>query len=176
VDYVTGDDEAEIGVKGLSDAVKEVRLVAKRNDASWHGPRLSNDRTTIGTTAHSTRHEGYGLQVEGPTRSLASLIRAVAVLALPAADQVEWVDSLGVGPVADELALELGDGALLAQQFVEAGWLGADNLSPLMAVDLLLKDMSGLENEALWDYPALNSSPRWAAVRKRAKDVLLAIR
>lgn len=114
--------------------------------------------------------------MDGPTpRSLANLVRAVAVLALPAADQVTWVESLGVGPVVDELALELGDGALLAPQFVEAGWLGTDVLEPLRALDALLADMSGPANAPLWDVSALGSSPRWAEVREQAKQVLRAI-
>jgi len=47
--------------------------------------------------------------MDGPTpRSLANLLRSVAILALPASDQTAWVESLGVGPVVDELALELG--------------------------------------------------------------------
>lgn len=115
--------------------------------------------------------------MEGPSpRSLANLVRSVAILALPAGDQTAWVDSLGVGPVVDELALELGDGALLAKQFVEAGWLGAEVLQPLRVLDALLDDMSGPENASLWDVSSLESSPRWAEARERAKEVLRAIR
>lgn len=115
--------------------------------------------------------------MEGPTpRSLANLVRSIAVLALPADDQAEWIDSLGVGPVVDELALELGDGALLTHQFVEAGWLGAEVQPPLQALDALLTDMSGPSNAALWDVAALRTSPRWAELRAQAKILLLAIR
>ena len=89
--------------------------------------------------------------MDGPTpRALANFVRAVAILALPAPDQVAWVESLGVGPVVDELALELGDGALLAAQFVEAGWLGAEVLQPLQILEALLDSMSGPENAPLW--------------------------
>lgn len=80
-----------------------------------------------------------------------------------------------VGPVVDELALELGDGALLAPQFVEAGWLGADVIPPLLALGALLSDMSGPKNAPLWDVSSLDSSPRWAEVREQAKKVLNAI-
>lgn len=114
--------------------------------------------------------------MDGPTpRMLANLVRAVAILALPAADQAAWVESLGVGPVVDELALELGDGALLAPQFLEAGWLGADVIPPLHALNALLKDMSGPNNASLWDVSSLDSSPRWADAREQAKKVLSAI-
>ncbi len=107
---------------------------------------------------------------------LANLIRAVAILALPAEDQVTWVKALGVGPAVDELALELGDGALLAPQFVESGWLGAEVLPPLHALDSLLSGMSGEKNAPLWDIGSLSSSPRWAEVRQQAKVVLNAVR
>jgi hypothetical protein len=114
--------------------------------------------------------------MDGPSpRSLANLVRSVAILALPAADQAAWVETLGVGPVVDELALELGDGALLARQFVDAGWLGGEVLLPLEALDALLEDMSGADNAPLWDVSSLGSSPRWAAAREQAKQVLHAI-
>jgi len=114
--------------------------------------------------------------MDGPSpRFLANLVRSVAVLALPGGDQTTWLESLGVGPAVDELALELGDGVLLAQQFVEAGWLGVEVLPPLMALDALLTDMSGPENAPLWDVSSLESSPRWVDARERAKEVLRAI-
>ena len=115
--------------------------------------------------------------MEGPSpRSLANLVRSVAILALPAGDQTAWVEALGVGPVVDELALELGDGALLAEpSFVEAGWLGSDVLPPLRALDALLGDISGPDNAGLWDVSSLESSQRWAEARERAKEVLQAI-
>ena len=114
--------------------------------------------------------------MDGPTpRSLANLVRSVAILALPASDQAAWLESLGVGPVVDELALELGDGALLAPQFVDAGWLGAEVLQPLLALNALLKTMSGPDNAALWDISSLGSSPLWADAREQAKEVLRAI-
>jgi hypothetical protein len=114
--------------------------------------------------------------MDGPTpRSLANLVRAVAVLALPASDQVSWIESLGVGLVVDELALELGDGALLARQFVDAGWLSLDVLPPLQALNALLEDMSGPENAPLWNVSSLDFSPRWAEARAQANEVLRAI-
>jgi|JI8StandDraft_1071087.scaffolds.fasta_scaffold57863_5 fermentation-respiration switch protein FrsA (DUF1100 family) len=114
--------------------------------------------------------------MDGPTpRSLANLLRSVAILALPASDQTAWVESLGVGPVVDELALELGDGARLADQFVAKGWLGSEALPPLQALDALLEDMSGPNNAHVWDVSALKSSPRWAEARVKAQEVLFAI-
>jgi hypothetical protein len=71
--------------------------------------------------------------MEGPTpRSLASLMRAVAVAALPAPAQEAWLGSIGVDWVnVDEIALEVNDGVVLAPQFVAAGWLPAEALAPL---------------------------------------------
>lgn len=70
--------------------------------------------------------------MEGPTPGmLASLIRAIAMLALPAPHQIAWLEALGVGGSADELALEFHDGYLLVPQFVERQWLQAAVVGPL---------------------------------------------
>ena len=117
--------------------------------------------------------------MEGPSpRLLASLVRALAVLAMPAADQVDWLRSLGVlgdPPNADELALELSDGAFLSAQFVEADWLPASVSEPLRELDSLLSTMSGPANTELWNSGALASAAEWDDVRSRAKAILFLI-
>src|SRR5687768_11247694 len=106
--------------------------------------------------------------MEGPSpRLLASLVRAVAMLALPASHQIAWLESLGVGGSADELALEFDDGYVLAPQFVERQWLDAAVVDPLRALNDLLQSMSGPGNAELWDAAALESSPRWSEVREQ---------
>lgn len=116
--------------------------------------------------------------MDGPSpRSLANLVRAIAVLALPAADQVAWLDSLGIGGGnADELALELGDGFLLAPQFVENSWLPSEAAEPLRVLDALLASMSGPSNSELWDTAALETAPAWSEARRLARAALLTIR
>ncbi len=117
--------------------------------------------------------------MEGPSpRLLASLVRALAVLAMPAADQVDWLRSLGVlgdSPNADELALELSDGAFLSAQFVEADWLPASVSEPLRELDSLLSTMSGPANTEFWNSGALASAAEWDDVRSRAKAILFLI-
>jgi hypothetical protein len=92
--------------------------------------------------------------MDGPSpRLLANFVRSLGVLALPAADQVAWLGSLGVlddPPSTDELALELDDGFRLAPQFVAAGWLPPSVLDPLRQLDDVLAAMSGQDNAELW--------------------------
>lgn len=116
--------------------------------------------------------------MEGPTpRSLANLMRAVAVLALPASDQIAWLEGLGIGESnANELAIELGDGFLLVGQFVERRWLPVEVVDPLRALDSLLHSMSGPANSDLWETAALETAPAWGDARRLAKSVLLTLR
>ena len=110
-------------------------------------------------------------------RSLANLMRAVAILALPASDQVAWVDSLGIGGSnVDELALELGDGFLLVPQFVERSWLPAEAVEPLRALDSHLASFSGAANSELWEASALETAPAWSEARRLAKAALITVR
>jgi hypothetical protein len=72
--------------------------------------------------------------MEGPRpRSLANLVRAVAILVLPPADKISWLDSLGIGRNVDELGLELGDGLPLVPQFAEKNWLSAEEVAAAAA-------------------------------------------
>jgi len=59
--------------------------------------------------------------------------------------------------------MELGDGVMLARQFVANGWLGPQVLPPLQAPDALLESMSGPDIASLWEVSSLNSSPRMAS-------------
>jgi hypothetical protein len=107
---------------------------------------------------------------------LASLVRAVAIAALPAAEQEEWLNSLGLGwPNVDEIAMEIRDGALLAPQFVEEGWFPVQALGPLLDLDSLLDVMSGEVNGDLWTIEALRTAPEWAECRQQALRVLLLV-
>jgi hypothetical protein len=79
---------------------------------------------------------------------LAAFIRAVAVLALPATDQVEWLGTLAPGsPVGcDELALEFDDGWRLLPQFISNGWLNEAVGEAAQQIDQLLSEMSKSAN------------------------------
>lgn len=108
---------------------------------------------------------------------LAKLIRSVAVLALPYEDQVSWLTSLGLGhpEFTDELAQELDDGARLAGQFVEAGWLTPEARQTIAEIDAFLSAHGGPAHEEFWRLDALRISPEWARVRKLALSVLNAL-
>jgi len=109
---------------------------------------------------------------------LAKLMRSVAILAMPYDSQAVWLSSVGLGDpeFADELALELEDGALLSRQFEKAGWLSADVRQAVTELDALLGDLSGEENEDFWRIEALRESPDWERVRDLALKALLALR
>ncbi len=62
---------------------------------------------------------------------LVALLKAVARLALSSDEQVAYLNAIGVGGCADELALEIGDEVPLLPQFVEAGWLSEDEAIPV---------------------------------------------
>jgi hypothetical protein len=108
--------------------------------------------------------------------ALVWFVRSVAVLALPAEDQVRWLNSIGFrgeSALADELAMEFDDGFRLLPQFVEHGWIPAAAAGKLGRLDSLLAAMSGPENVDVWHVSALAHADAWAAVRQCATSVLL---
>lgn len=109
--------------------------------------------------------------------SLTRLVRSVAVLALPFGGQLAWLRSLGLGEPAltDEIAIELGDGALLARQFEEVGWLNSRARELILQIDVLLQERSGPAHAELWTPEALRSSPDWDSLRELALDTLIAL-
>jgi hypothetical protein len=107
--------------------------------------------------------------------ALARFVRSIAVLALPAEGQRQWLDSLGLPgevEIADELALEFDDGFLLLPQFVGHGWIAERTAGKLRELDSLLSAMSEPENAAVWDVSVLGSAKEWAEVREKAVGAL----
>jgi hypothetical protein len=104
-------------------------------------------------------------------------MRAVAVLALPATDQVEWLGTLAPGsPVGcDELALEFDDGWRLLPQFISNGWLNEAVGEAAQQIDQLLSETSKSANALEWTTASLASSARWASVRQLARSLLAVI-
>jgi hypothetical protein len=103
---------------------------------------------------------------------VARLIRAVAVLALPAADQMDYLRSIGVPEGVDELALELHDGALLVPQFLAHGWLPQAAAEAIADLDRYLGTMSGSERASEWTTSALHDAKQWENARQMARQVL----
>lgn len=110
--------------------------------------------------------------------ALVRFIRSVAVLALPAEGQVQWLSSLGLpgdAAIADELAQEFDDRFLLLPQFVELGWIPESVAEQLRELNSLLAAMSGPDNAAIWEVSALGTHDVWDKVRNHATRILLAL-
>jgi hypothetical protein len=103
---------------------------------------------------------------------VARLIRAVAVLALPAAGQMDYLRSVGLPEGVDELALELHDGALLVPQFLAQGWLPQAAAEAIADLDRYLGAMSGSDRASEWTTLALQDAKQWENVRQLARQVL----
>ena len=111
-------------------------------------------------------------------RTLVGFLRALAVLALPAPDQLAWLRSLGLPgepAVLDELAMEFDDGYRLVPSFIKNGWLPESILDPLSELDRLLSGMSGTGNERVWLVDSLDSTQEWEEVRFGARKVLMLV-
>lgn len=106
--------------------------------------------------------------------TLARFIRAIAVLAFPAEDQIAWIRSVPIGLVdADELALEFDDGYRLLPQFESLGWIPEAVRGPADDIDRLLTQMSGPSGP--WSFDDLRSDSRWTEVRLVALRALSAL-
>lgn len=111
--------------------------------------------------------------------SVVGFVRSIAILALDAEGQVDWLQSLGLpgrAALADELALEFDDGFKLLPSFLNNGWLSQDIVGVVSEIDRALADMSGQANKDLWAVEALPSDPRWKEVRVLARKALVLIR
>jgi len=100
-------------------------------------------------------------------RLLIGVLRAVARLALPAADQQAYLPGIGVGDLADELALDLQDAAGLGAQL----GLTQTELDLVTAMDKIFEQMPS-DDEQLWRAPGLSGDPRWEEVRRLAREFL----
>lgn len=96
-------------------------------------------------------------------------MRAVARLALPASDQLAYLASIGVGDLADELALDLDDykASLQADLGLTPGELGR-----LEAIDGLLVELTEASDESLWRTRGLVEDERWERIRQLAREFL----
>jgi hypothetical protein len=100
---------------------------------------------------------------------MAMLRAAVTHLAAPADEQQAYLNSIGTGWSADELALEFDD--------VFEAALALDTLSPdaeaaVHQLDQQLSAMSGQEHSQLWMPAALEHEQAWATVRTLARRAL----
>lgn len=100
------------------------------------------------------------------------LREALARLAAPAAEQRGYLQGLLSYPSVDELALDLSDLVLLADQQVPEGDISPSERDAIKAVDAKLDSISGAQNAQLWTPEALSVAPEWEEIRKLAADAL----
>jgi len=149
---------------------------------AWKTPIMQEPRrrTTLSPALIEKRsgHEGATVGIQMDELSpvwLAKLIRSIGVLALPFEGQRAWLaenwELPGAQPVS-ELAIELGDATLLADQFLALDWISPAILSELRRLDAYLDERSGPENSEFWTYEALRYHPDWEHARGLALRVL----
>ena len=111
---------------------------------------------------HGWDHGGMGGQTGEQLRA------AVVRLAWAADAQIEYLHGIGVGGLADELALEFDDA--FAVHRACPGSLGP--AGPVLAdLDRALDRMSGEANARLWTGQALQSATEWREVRALARII-----
>ena len=105
----------------------------------------------------------------------------IATLAASASEQTAFLDKLhepltGGGSAAaygnDEIALELEDSFIAADDMVSFGELTASEVEAIRPLHDLLGQLSGKHESAFWQRDALYNDPRWTAVRTLAQEIL----
>jgi hypothetical protein len=118
------------------------------------------------------RHAGTSSrrELEPSVDPSVELRRCVQALAQPATIQVSLFPDFVC--VCDELALEF-DAALRAFRATNAVMSPSEETS-LVALDAYLDELSGPENQELWDTARLESDVRWERIRVLARAILTA--
>ena len=103
---------------------------------------------------------------------LVQLVRTLRNLASEPEAQKAFLASLGTAGSNDELALEFDDiYRPLVHQFAQLN-VPHSTVDKLARLDGLLDEMSGPQHHELWEPDALQTSERWAEVRRLAADVV----
>lgn len=105
-------------------------------------------------------------------RRLSEVLRAVAVLALPAEVQRDWLAARGDPVSADGLVLDIYETAPQATLLADAGWISHRAAEHLLELLEVLNQMSGPGHQHLWKSGALDA-PQWDPVRRLALAVLI---
>lgn len=103
---------------------------------------------------------------------LVELLRAVAVLALPAAEQLGWAAARGGRTSPDPLVLDLYETADQVSSFRDAGWISARAAERIDALEHAVENLSGPGNAEVWSATALREAPEWDRIRDLARGVL----
>ena len=114
--------------------------------------------------------------IEQPDKVIEELCQVLGRLASPSQAQIDYLQHLGVTPLADELALEFHDLYLLVPQLAAQRVLTRQQSKAVDAVSRKLDDMSAGQDTSLWMEDALRSHPDWVEVRQLAAIAAKAIR
>jgi hypothetical protein len=114
--------------------------------------------------------------IEQPDKVVEELCQVLVRLASPSQAQIDYLQHLGVAPLADELALEFHDLYLLVPQLAAQRVLTHQQRKAVDAVSRKLDDMSTCQDMSLWMADALRSHPDWVEVRRLAAIAAKAIR
>jgi hypothetical protein len=114
--------------------------------------------------------------IEQPDKVVADLWQVLVRLASPSQAQIDYLQHLGVAPLADELALEFHDLYLLVPQLAAQRVLTHQQRKAVDAVSRKLDDMSTCQDPRLWTEDALQSHPDWVEVRRLAAIAAKALR
>jgi hypothetical protein len=104
--------------------------------------------------------------------TLSRLVEVLGRLAADAHVQVGYLDRLGAGDSADELALELDDVIGLLDELVNEGLIVEMTAAAVRDVDGKLEQFSGAAYHALWTREALQGADVGAQVRRLASTAL----
>jgi hypothetical protein len=121
---------------------------------------------TTGLAAFRVVLSEIAMATKETDKAVLELQNVLANLAAPAAEQIAYLERLGVLPLIDELALEFDDIVGLVPQLVEEGHLTADQATAISAIDHMLSEMS--DRHDLWTTDALLDHPAWQEVRRLA--------
>ena len=103
-----------------------------------------------------------------PDKVVEELCQVLVRLASPSQAQIDYLQHLGVAPLADELALEFHDRYLLVPQLAAQRVLTHQQRKAVDAVSRKLDDMSTCQDTRLWTEDALQNHPDWVKVRRLA--------
>ncbi|WP_203909145.1 hypothetical protein [Rhizocola hellebori] len=100
----------------------------------------------------------------------AELRRAIGMLSRGSEAQLAYLRELGVGDLADELALEFHDAFMVAKE-QRSGSISVDAMAALEDLDARLARLSEDSDDA-WRSASLRTSVAWADLRKAAANAL----
>jgi hypothetical protein len=96
-------------------------------------------------------------------------------LAASASEQRDYLASIGINDLADELALELDDLRGLLGPVAGESTSGRVAIELVNKLDAKLDSMSGHDQAPLWTIEALSTSSDWDQVRSLAASALKAL-